>query len=366
MIMKPCRGGNPKKKTRQSLKRLTGEQQAGESPECCLDTIILPRFAQTGRVNLMANHLANDKMISVIHHLTEGNSIRATSRLCKVHRDTILKYLVEVGNACNSFMDLSFETLHLEHLEIDEIWTFCGKKQGNLTEKERDIESLGDQYLFIALDEETKLIPAYALGKRTAENAHKLAQKLASQLIRRPGGQNDIDISTDGFNAYPGAIGEAFGETAHHGVLIKNYVNPEVGRYAPPRLMNTDRIGIQGITDLATICTSHVERTNLTIRTFMQRFTRLALGFSKKVENLEAAVQLHLAYYNFCWQPREKGKSGKLRPTPCMMAGLTDHVWTIAELIENAKGLEQDRLAALRYAKLRKKLFGEENGGVTI
>ncbi len=270
-----------------------------------------------------------------------------------------MRTLVEFGAACKQFMDLSFANLHLEHLQIDEIWTFVGKKQGRLTSKERREEKLGDAYLFIALDQETKLIPAYSLGKRTSENAYKLVKQLQERLVISPDLDDQVLISTDGFNAYPPVIGSLFGDTAKHGVLIKKYRNPEVGRYAPPDLLGTERYSVHDVDDLSTICTSHVERTNLSIRTFMRRFTRLALGFSKKIENLEAAVQLHLCYYNFCWRPREKGRSGKLRDAPAMMAGITDHVWTIDELYENIMGLEQDRLAYERYERLRRKLFGQ-------
>ncbi|MCH8830269.1 MAG: hypothetical protein IID45_11895 [Planctomycetes bacterium] len=308
----------------------------------------------------MANILDREKQISVVHHLAEGNSIRATSRLCRVHRNTVMNLLADFGPSCGHFMDLAFGNLRLDHIQIDEIWTFVGKKQGQLTDEERaDDPTIGDIYLFTALDEETKLVPAFVLGKRTKANACELADTLAERIVWRPGGQDEIQISTDGFPGYPDAINSAFGESAKHGVLVKQYENPESGRYAPPRLAGTDRREIQNIEDLTTICTSHVERHNLTIRTFMRRFTRLALGFSKKLENLEAAVQLFLAYYNFCWRPRENGNSGRLRPSPAVMAGITDHVWSIDDLFDNVMGLEQDRIAFERYAKLRSRLFGD-------
>jgi hypothetical protein len=99
--------------------------------------------------------------------------------------------------------------------------------------------------------------------------------------------------------------------------------------YTPSEIVGTKRRGVYGINDseVSTICTSHVERNNLTIRTFMRRFTRLALGFSKKLENLEAAVNLHMAYYNFCWRP------GKMRVTPAMAAGVTDRLWSFGDLL---------------------------------
>ena len=304
----------------------------------------------------MANVLNAEKQISIIHHLVEGNSIRATSRLCRVHRDTIRRLLNEVGPACNNFMDLSFCNLKLRHIQIDETWTFVGKKQGKLIDEEKNDPTMGDIYLYLALDEDSRLIPAYVLGKRNSENTEAMADLLAERLVRCPGMFNHVQISTDGFPAYPTAIRDAFGDDVQHGVLIKNYADPEVGRYAPPSLIRANRRNVQNIDDISTVCTSHVERANLTIRTFMRRFTRLAMGFSKKLENLESAVQLFLCYYNFCWQPREKGTRGRLRNTPAMMAGLSDHVWKVEEMVENVMGLEQDRLAYERYARLLNKL----------
>jgi hypothetical protein len=145
-------------------------------------------------------------------------------------------------------------------------------------------------------------------------------------------------LSTDGFNCYPNAIYNQFGSLANHGVIIKSYSNPEVGRYAPSDLAGTDRRGIMGITDLMTICTSHIERFNCTTRQFVKRFTRLTLAFSKKLENLKASVSLHVAHYNFCWRLRENGKSGRYRPTPAMMAGVVDTLWKMEDLYDRVRG----------------------------
>jgi hypothetical protein len=151
---------------------------------------------------------------------------------------------------------------------------------------------------------------------------------------------------------YPTEIGTAFGGKARHGVLVKNYVNPEVGRYAPPDLIQTHRIDIEGIDDLATICTSHIERHNLSVRTFMRRFTRLTLGFSKKLDNLKAAVAIHVAYYNFCWRLRLPGKSGKLRPAPAMDAGPTDRLWSLEDLYDAVMEHDANQKRMARYKRL--------------
>lgn len=142
-------------------------------------------------------------------------------------------------------------------------------------------------------------------------------------------------ISTDGWQSYPGAVNESFGSRVNYGQIIKSYENHEQpGRYGPPDVVNSDRRRIRGVHDLWTICTSHVERNNLTIRTFMKRFTRLALGFSKKLENLNAAISLHIAYFNYCWRPRENGKSGRYRLTPVMAAGVVDRLWKLEDLYD--------------------------------
>jgi IS1 family transposase len=203
-----------------------------------------------------------------------------------------------------------------------------------LTTDEQADDTIGDQFLFIGLDEQTKLIPSFIVGKRTGENTNAFMLDLAKRM-RLPDPaltavEDKPQISTDGWTAYPGAVDLAFADTVAHGVIIKNYAEEDSGRYAPPEVTGTERRPItKGLGPFA-ICTSHVERNNLTIRTFMRRFTRLALGFSKKVENLAAAVALHVAHYNYCRFHRT------IRSTPAMAARIAGHVWTMEELLVNA------------------------------
>ncbi len=205
-----------------------------------------------------------------------------------------MRLLVRFRTACREFLDLSLSNLYLEHVEIDEIWIFVRKKQRKLHGFEIIDPEIGNIYLFAALDQRTKLLASFAIGK-----------------IRRPDSMGDErpQLFTDGFNTYPGAIAERFGSSVKHGVLIKQYRNPESGRYAPPDLIGTERIAVQNITDVTTICTSHVERNNLTIRTFVKRFTGLSIGFCKKLTNLTAAAALQIGYYNFCWRLRKPGRA---------------------------------------------------------
>lgn len=286
------------------------------------------------------NNLNEEKRLNILHLLLEGNSIRSTARLTGVHKCTIAKHLVAAGKQARQTLDKTVRKLTLRHVQADEIWTFVGKKQGHLRVEERDNPYVGDMYLWVALDEDTKLIPTFRVGKRSADMARRFMMDLASRLVFPPVSDVDahayqpgrwepiVTISTDGFAGYPEAVDLAFGPYARYGQCIKNYRNADQpGRYAPPEMIQTEKRAIFGSLREGEICTSHVERNNLTIRTFIRRFTRLSLGFSKKLENLIAAVALHVGYYNLC------RRHSAHRLTPAMKAGITNHVWTLPELL---------------------------------
>jgi len=272
------------------------------------------------------NVLPYETQRTIIHLLVEGNSIRSIERLTGVHRDTIMRLMVKVGDKCREFLDRKLCCLKLAHVEYDEIWTFVLCKQAHLPAVDAPLsDEIGDQFLFVGIDKDTKLIASFAIGKRTAENGRRFALDLASRIVT-----DHPQLSTDGWNAYPGAMREAFGEEALYGQIIKDFEEPvQPGRYGPPVMVAADRRQVLGLVDIDpyTICTSHVERNNLTIRTFMRRFTRLSLGFSKKLENLAAAVALHVAHYNFC------RVHSSLRMTPAMAAGIADHIWELDDLL---------------------------------
>lgn len=292
----------------------------------------------------MANRLKHELRATVLRALCEGCSIRATSRMTGVHPDSIGRAILDFGTGCHNLLDERLRGLTLDHIEVDEVWTFVAKKQARLTVEEKALRSdIGDVYLWTALDASTKLLVTYALGKRSADNARRLMVDLSERLvIPRPHESDErgyvaiTQISTDGFAGYPEAVDLAFGPYAKYGVLIKEYRNADAnGGYAPSELVATDRRVIKGQFDPRSICTSHVERNNLTIRTFMRRFTRLSLGFSKKLECLTAACGMFAGYYNLIWRtryPDKSGRPGKKRPTAAMMAGVTDHLWDFNEL----------------------------------
>jgi IS1 family transposase len=268
------------------------------------------------------NRLSEEKQEMVIKGLVEGTSIRSIERMTGVHRDTIMRLMVRVGQHCERLMNDSMRNLKCKDIQVDEIWCFVGKKQRHLTADD-NTEELGDQWVFVALDSESKLVPSYTIGKRTYQNACTFLNDLAERL------DNRVQLSSDSFNAYISAVEQTFGMNVDYGQIVKSYEAEPIGagKYSPPHVVSADRNPIMGNPDGRKISTSHVERQNLTMRMQMRRFTRLTNAFSKKLENLKAAVALHFAHYNFV------RVHGSLRMTPAMKAGITDHIWSISDLI---------------------------------
>jgi IS1 family transposase len=271
----------------------------------------------------MANVLNADKQIAIVSALAEGSSIRSIERMIGVHRDTIMRLGVKVGQGCTALMDETMRDLPCTRLEMDEIWGFVGKKEKHV--KPEDDSSLGSVWTFCAIDAETKLVPAFRVGKRDAATADAFVADIASRMRMR------VQISTDGLNAYVSAIENAFGAEVDYGQIIKTYGPTTPGdhrRYSQPEFVSAEKKEIAGRPNFDLISTSYVERLNATTRLHMRRLTRLTLAFSKKLENFEAAVGLHFAYYNFV------KRHNTLRCTPAMAAGVTGTTWTVGDLVK--------------------------------
>jgi IS1 family transposase len=210
-----------------------------------------------------------------------------------VHRDTIMPLLRRTGENCARLMDEHVRNLRVREIQADELWTFCGKKQRRLNEIERLNPALGDQWVFIALDPESKLVASFAVGKRDSGTAMPFMADLATRFV--PNAR--VAVFTDALRDYVWAIQDAFGTNASHAQVIKVYAseNARPGRYAPPRVAEVVSTVISGNPDPKRISTSHVERWNLSMRTQCRRFTRLTCAFSRNLENLKAAVALAVA-----------------------------------------------------------------------
>lgn len=273
------------------------------------------------------NVLPKEKQIQAIAALTEGCSIRATERMTGVHRDTIMRLAVRVGGGCTRLHDTMMRGLSCSVIELDEQWAFIGKKQKRVTED--DSPEMGDCWLWIALDATSKVVISYQVGKRPADDALDLCVDLRDRITTRP------QITADGYAPYVNAIEWAFTRRdVDFAQLIKVYQstpgNDAAHRYSPGSIREIEVNEVFGNPKTENISTSYVERFNLTTRMQMRRFTRLTNGFSKKLENHKAAIGLHIAHYNFC-RIHET-----IRCTPAMQVGVTDHVWTLDELIEAA------------------------------
>lgn len=275
----------------------------------------------------MSYILSNEKQTMVVSALAEGNSIRSIERMTGIHRDTIMRLGVRVGEGCAAVMDSTMRNLECRLIQMDEIWGFVGMKNWRANEEKRRA-GFGDVWTFVAIDAESRMVPAYLVGKRDGYHADAFVADLASRLSEH------VQLSSDGLAAYVDAVERGFGADVDYGQVVKIYGAADIAdqrRYSPAQLVEVRKLSVSGnpITDL--ISTSYVERQNLTMRMHMRRLTRLTNAFSKKIENFKAAVSLHFGYYNFVRVHKS------LRCTPAMAGGVTDHIWTVPELMEAAK-----------------------------
>ncbi len=271
---------------------------------------------------LNMNTLSNDERIRVVAALVEGNSIRSTSRMTGIARNTVTKLLVDLGSACMRYHDNHVRNVRVKRLQCDEIWAYVGAKARNVTPDKKEI-GWGDVWTWVALDADTKLVLSYLVGGRGADWAMDFMKDCAERVVGR------LQITTDGHRAYLSAVEEAFGMDVDYAQLQKIYgssLETET-RYSPAVCIGCDMKVVSGDPDPKHVSTSYVERQNLTMRMHMRRFTRLTNGFSKKLDNHGYAVALHFMYCNFV------KVHGTLRVTPAVEAGLADHIWDLAELV---------------------------------
>ena len=277
------------------------------------------------------NRLSLQDRARILGCLVEGSSLRATTRMCGVSINTVTKLLVDVGTACDLYQNEILQNLKCKRIQCDEIWAFCGAKEKNLPRQERGRYGKGDVYTWTGMCADTKLMVSWLVGQRYATYARRFMSDLSERLANR------VQLTTDGHKAYLNAVDDAFGGDIDYAMLIKLYGpepttthNATERKYSPGECCGTITGTVCGFPDEKHISTSYVERQNLTMRMSMRRFTRLTNAFSKKIQNLEAAVALHFMYYNF-------GRIHKtLRVTPAMQAGIADHVWSLEEIAELA------------------------------
>jgi transposase-like protein/IS1 family transposase len=283
----------------------------------CHATFTAPRKRPLGR-----HYTDAATATQIVTLLVEGMSVRAVSRITGVHQGTILSLLLTVGKNSRKLFDERVRNIRPRFVQADELWTFVHTKAKNLSSK--DPQEWGDSYIWMAIDSETKLVLSYLTAKRDAGSAYEFIRDLSERVTGR------FQITTDGLRTYVPAIEEYFGANIDFAQLLKIYGtsdNAGPDWYKPSQVTSIIPIPISGDPDPRYISTSHVERANLSIRTHLRRFTRLTLGFSKSLEHLKAAVDLYMAFFNLCRVHQT------LRVTPAMQAGITDHIWTVQELV---------------------------------
>ena len=268
------------------------------------------------------NRLNKEQRTKIIAALVEGNSLRATARMCDVVFNTVLKLVPQIGAACGEYQNRAFRNLTCKRIQCDEIWSFCYAKAKNVPSDKQGQFGFGDVWTWTAIDADTKLVPSWCVGTRDAGTAFEFMHDLAGRLANR------VQLTTDGHRVYLTAVESAFGSEIDYAMLVKVYSSDGAvdTKYSPAQCVDCQSVAITGRPDPKHVSTSFVERQNLTMRMNMRRFTRLTNGFSKKVENHAAAVALHYMHYNFCRVHKT------LRVTPAMEAGIADHVWGVEEI----------------------------------
>jgi transposase-like protein/IS1 family transposase len=272
---------------------------------------------------LGAMRISLDKAEMCLRLMLEGMSIRSIQRITGMHQETILDLLVLAGQKAERIMNEKIKNIPVKDVESDELWGFVKFKNRHKLNKQIDDPQLGDAYTFVGIERNTKLVLAWHMGQRDMINCEAFTEKLDYATTGR------FQLSTDGYRPYESAVAYSLGTRVDFAQLIKIYGHDPDGehKYSPPEVVDTTTKIIIGDPDPNRICTSIVERSNLSIRTSVRRLTRLTNAFSKKWENLYAMMSLYFCWYNFC------RIHSSIRCTPAMESGITKHVWTLRELL---------------------------------
>jgi IS1 family transposase len=269
------------------------------------------------------NRLPVAKRAQILSMLCEGTSMRSASRLADVSINTVSKLLVDAGKICAAFHEEMVRNVPAKRVQCDEIWSFCYAKKKNVTEEMREEHpGAGDVWTWTAIEADTKLCISYVVGARDAATAAFFMRDLESRL------DNRVQLTTDQLSIYLRAVDTAFRGEVDYAMLQKLYAGGQDGRYSPAECIGCKKVEVTGSPDPDHISTSYVERSNLTMRMHMRRFTRLTNAFSKKFENHAHMIALYTVWYNLVRVHKT------LRVTPAMEAGLTNRVWDMSEIVK--------------------------------
>jgi len=280
-------------------------------------------FAEIPERPLGAMRLPVAKATLCLSMLTEGSSIRSTERVTGVHRDTVMRLLRFAGAKAEKLLD-AVRGVKVDDVQADEIWGFVKMKEKTKVEKGITDSQLGDAWTYVAIERTSKLVLSWHLGRRTAEDT----EHFMAQVDGATAGQ--FQLTTDGYGPYPAAVENNLGARVDYAVLQKTYgadASEDQRRYSPAKIIGTFKEAVIGEPEESRVCTSHVERQNLHMRMQLRRLTRLTTGFSKKWENLKAALALHFWAFNYCWM------HSTIRCTPAMAAGIARKPLRLGDLL---------------------------------
>jgi IS1 family transposase/transposase-like protein len=313
MIVQACKHENTKK---------VGKNKAGNPRVRCTlcgKTWTLPRPTALG-----AMRIEMELAERIVKQLCEGTSVRATARLTNTDPHTVIDLMNLVGGRCARYMAHKLRGIPVKDIQVDEVWQFVYCKQ-KTADRMGFGQGVGDSYCFTAIERNTKLLVAWHFGKRDQWNTDEFCAKLATATSGR------FQISTDGYAPYLSAVVRYLGHRVEHGTVVKNFgkVSQEDQRkYSAAKIISIKKEAAWNLPNMDRVCTSHVERHNLTLRTFIKRMARLSCSFSKKWANHEAMLGLAIFHYNYC------RTHGTLKTTPAVKSGIENHRWTVREMIE--------------------------------
>jgi IS1 family transposase len=269
------------------------------------------------------NKLPIEKRAQILGMMVEGISIRAIARMTGASKNTVVKLLVDAGEAFSAYQDKALRNLPCKRLQLDEIWSFVYAKEKNASAEMKAAGEAGDIWTWTALDVDTKLIASWFVGSRDGGAATHFVCDLAERLANR------VQITTDGHKAYLEAVEAGFGADVDYAMLVKIYGEAPEGqrRYSPAVCTGARKTRVEGDPDPKHVSTSYAERQNLSMRMGMRRFTRLTNAFSKKVENHAHAIAIYFMHYNFVRIHQT------LRVTPAMAAGVSDRLWSLTDMV---------------------------------
>lgn len=280
-------------------------------------------FADAPAKTLGSHYTDIDRAAKVLSLMLEGMSIRAISRITDMDKNTIMSLMVDAGEHCRRVFDRTVRGIRPQFVQADEIWSYVGCHQKRLSSKAP--AEWGDAYTWFALDSDTKMVLSFHVGDRNTVNAFEFMRDLNGRTLGR------FQLTTDSLRSYVGAVEEFYGADIDFAQITKIF--SKSGGEGPEWYSNSGHVVAvvpkvqSGNPDFHHISTSHIERSNLSLRMHLRRFTRLTNAHSKKLANHKAAIALYMAWYNFC------RTHSTIRVTPAMEAGLTDHAWTVQELL---------------------------------